>query len=91
MDQHLARQVRRGPKTCLDQCRRTDRHSFDLHQRLDLQPGGVFPPVADRHIDARSVEVGILVGGLDPQRQLRMAPLELRQRRQQHGAGEERQ
>src|SRR5882757_11526961 len=43
--------------------------------------------VADRHIDARAVEVGILVRGLDAQRQRRMAPLEIRQRGNQHRAG----
>src|SRR5712672_2817593 len=45
--------------------------------------------VADRHIDARAVEVGILVRGLNAQRQPRMAPLEIRQRRNQYRAGEE--
>ena len=47
--------------------------------------------VADRDIDARAVEIGILMGGLDPQRQSGIAPLEIRQRRDQHGAGEKRQ
>ncbi|GCC49693.1 hypothetical protein chiPu_0033768, partial [Chiloscyllium punctatum] len=88
VDQHLARQVRRAAQPGLDQRRRADRQSPDLDQRLDPQPGGMFPAVADRDVDAGAVEVGILMGGLDPQRQLRMAPLELRQRRQQHRAGE---
>src|SRR5258705_9897363 len=44
--------------------------------------------VADCHVDARTVEFGILVRGLDTQRQPGMAPLEIRQRGNQHRAGE---
>src|SRR4051794_4389207 len=45
--------------------------------------------VADCDIDARSVEVGILMRGLDAQRQRRMAAFEVGQCGKQHGAGEE--
>jgi hypothetical protein len=48
-------------------------------------------PVADCDVDARGVEISVLVCGLDAQRQVGMAALEVGQRRQQHGAGEERQ
>ena len=72
-------------KPALDQRGRTDRQSPDLDQRLEFQPGRMLAAVADRDVDARGVEVGILMRGLDAQRQPRIAPLEIRQRRQQHG------
>jgi hypothetical protein len=47
--------------------------------------------IADCYVDARGVEVGVLMGSFDAQRLAGVAPLEIRQRGQQYGRGEERQ
>jgi hypothetical protein len=45
--------------------------------------------IADGDIDGRAVEIGILMGRFDAQRRCGIAPFEIRQRRDQHRAGEE--
>jgi hypothetical protein len=42
----------------------------------------MFAAIADGDVDARGIEVGILMRRLDAQREPWMAPLELRQRRE---------
>ena len=51
----------------------------------------MFAAIADGDVDARGVEVGVLMGGFDAQRRCGVAPLEVGQGRDQDGAGEERQ